>query len=1064
MGDSLKNGGAYRAVLLDLDGVITRTAHIHAQAWQRMFDSFLKQWSEREGKAQAPFDIEADYRRYVDGKPRYDGVRSFLRSRSIDLPEGIPDDPPGIETDCGLGNRKDEIFLELLRDIGVKTYPDTIEQIRRWREQGMKTAVITSSRNGEAILEAAGLRDLFDVKIDGVDATGLGIRGKPAPDTFLEAARRLDVEPREAIVVEDAISGVEAGRSGGFGLVVGVVRGGSREGKALLDKGADVAVEDLRDVDALSSAPNRLRREEGGMGREMREWELIYRDWNPAEQGLREALCALGNGRIVTRGAFEEADAGGPHYPGTYLAGGYNRLETVIDEHVLENEDLVNWPNWLPLTFRAEGGDWFSLDAVEVLDFSYRLDVYQGTLERKLRFRDVQDREFSLLSLRMVHMASPHLAAIEWTLTPHNWSGNVEIRSALDGSVVNANVRRYDDLNKHHLEVSGTGYDSDDVIYLTAHTRQSFIRMAQAARTRVFDDEDCLPIRREREENNGYVAQLLTVPCRRHKRLRVEKIVAIHTSRDFAVTDPETAARKAVRRAGSFGELLGTHERKWRHLWNISDIDLSDGDIESQLILRLHIFHLLQSVSANTIDFDVGVPSRGWHGEAYRGHIFWDELFIFPFLTLRIPELTRSLLMYRYHRLDEARHLSRGFGYEGALFPWQSGSDGREESQVLHLNPLSGRWVSDHSNLQWHVNAAIAYNFWQYYQATGDMEFLSYYGAEMLVEIARFWASIATYHTDRKRFEIRGVVGPDEFHTGYPDSDEPGLDNNAYTNVMAAWTLRCTCSMLELLDDERRRNLMEELEVADEEIVRWNEISRNLFIPLHDGIISQFEGYEKLKEFDWDGYREKYGNIQRIDRLLEAEGDDANRYKASKQADVLMLFYLFSADELKDLFDHMGYGFDPGFIPRNIDYYISRTSHGSTLSQIIHTWVLARANRREDWPRFHDALRSDIDDNQRGTTSEGIHLGAMACTVDLILRGHTGLEMRDDVLWFDPLLPRELSNVRLRIRYRGHWLSVSITQHKLTVSFDRGLSPAVSIGYRGEVHEVAQGETRSFTR
>jgi trehalose/maltose hydrolase-like predicted phosphorylase len=463
------------------------------------------------------------------------------------------------------------------------------------------------------------------------------------------------------------------------------------------------------------------------------------------------------------------------------------------------------------------------------------------------------------------------------------------------------------------------------------------------------------------------------------------------------------------------------------------------------------------------VEHDAGVPARGWHGEAYRGHIFWDELFIFPLLSLRLPEVTRSLLMYRYRRLDEARHLARQCGYRGAMFPWQSGSDGREETQVVHLNPESGRWLPDETQLQRHVNAAIAYNIWRYHEATEDMEFLSSYGAEMLVEIARFWASIATYQFDHDRYEIRGVIGPDEFHTRYPDAERAGLDNNAYTNVMAAWVLRCACGVLDLLDEERRQRLAEKLGIEDEELVRWGEVSRKLFVPFHgDGIISQFERYEELKEFDWEGYRKRHDNIQRLDRILEAEDDDVNRYQASKQADVLMLFYLFSDHELESLFEHLGLAFDPEMVSRNVDYYMQRTSHGSTLSRIVHYWVMARLDREQDWSLFQDALRSDIDDIQGGTTHEGIHLGAMAGTVDLIQRCHTGLEMREGVLWFDPRLPRELSGVRLRIRYRGHWLTLSITDAALTVSFDRGWSRAVRIGYRGEIHEMAQGETREF--
>jgi len=797
--------------------------------------------------------------------------------------------------------------------------------------------------------------------------------------------------------------------------------------------------------------------------RVMRGWELVYRTWDPAEQPLREVLCALGNGVLVTRGAFEEARAGRPHYPGTYLAGGYNRLETEIAGRVVENEDLVNWPNWLPLTFRHVGGDWFSLDNVQLLDFTYTLDIHRGVLERSIRFLDADGRESSLVSRRFVHMARPQMAALEWRLTPLNWSGEIEIRSGLDADVRNENVVRYRDLDNHHLEIVESGHDGEDTIFLTARARQSGVVMSQAARTLAFDGDLPAPTQRTLEQTEGGLGHVLSLQVQRQKEIRVEKIVAITTSRDFAISEPQVNARQEVRKAGSFAELLERHESRWRQLWNVADISLQNGDDETQLILRLHIFHLLQTVSPNTIERDVGVPARGWHGEAYRGHIFWDELFIFPFLFLRLPEVARSLLMYRYRRLDEARELAAAAGYSGALFPWQSGSDGREETQVLHLNPKSGRWLPDVSNLQRHVNAAIAYNVWRYYQATGDMAFLSSHGAEMLVEIARFWSSIASYQFDHDRYEIRGVMGPDEFHTRYPGAEEPGLNNNAYTNAMASWVLRKAYKVLHLLDDERRASLAEELKITHEELARWDEVSRKLYIPFHDdGIISQFEGFETLEEFDWQGYRERYGNIQRLDRILEAEGDDVNRYRASKQADVLMLFYLFSDHELEEHFAHMGIPFDPASIRRNIAYYLRRTSHGSTLSRVVHYWVMARANREHDWSLFQDALRSDIDDIQGGTTHEGIHLGAMAGTVDLIQRCHTGLEMREGVLWFDPILPLELSDVRMRIHYHGHWLSLLVTREALTISFDRGSSPAVRIGFGGEVHEMRQGETRAF--
>lgn len=1055
----------FKAVILDLDGVVTQTANLHASAWKRMFDEYLERRAKTEGTAYDPFDIHTDYRRYVDGKPRYDGARSFLESRGIDLPDGDVGDDPGGETVAGLGNRKNEIFQRLLKEEGPAAYPDAVETIETWRRDGLKTALITSSRNGAAILEATGLGHLFDTVIDGVEAAELDLAGKPAPDVFIEAAGRLGVDPQHAAILEDAVAGVEAGRAGDFGLVVGVAR--DDDASELRSAGADVVVSDLREIE-LDTPRRKLRADGSGdereaAEREMHAWELAYGDWRPDKQSLREALCALGNGHIVTRGAFEEMNAGGPHYPGTYVAGGYNRLESEVSGRIIENEDLVNWPNWLPLTFRPKGGDWFDLEAVELIHFDYRLDVRRGVLIRSIEFRDGEGRETSLVSRRFVHMARSHFAGLEWTLKPLNWSGEIEIRSALDGRVINDNVNRYRGLSSKHLEVVDSGWESDDAMYLTARTNQSRIRMTQAARTRVFIGDAPAPTRRDHKSADEVIAQHLFVDVAEQKPTRVEKVVAIRTSFDSAISEPQVAARNDIRRAPSFTELLRSHEMQWKHLWSIFDIELHECDVQTQIILRLHLFHLLQTVSTNTIDRDVGVPARGWHGEAYRGHIFWDELFIFPLITLRIPELARSLLMYRYRRLGEARHLAAEAGFEGAMYPWQSGSDGREESQVLHLNPASGRWLPDTTHLQRHVNAAIAYNVWSYYQATGDAEFLAYYGAEMLLEISRFWSSIAAFDRDRDRYVIHGIVGPDEFHTDDPNTDEPGLNNNAYTNVMAAWVLRCTLDVLQRLEEERRNKLREKLEIRDEELVRWEEVSRRVFVPfLEDGVISQFEGYDRLEEFDWETYRKKHGESMRLDRILEAEGDDVNRYKASKQADVLMLLYLFSLPELQTLFERMGYSFDEDALRRNITYYLQRTAHGSTLSQVVHSWVLARRDRDKAWTIWQQALRSDIEDIQGGTTPEGIHLGAMAGTVDLIHRGHTGLVMEEDILWFNPMLPEELSDVKMRIRYRGHWLTVTITQDQLTVSFDRGRVAPAKIGFGEEVVEMEQGETHSF--
>lgn len=234
-----------RACLFDLDGVLTDTAAVHAAAWKQAFDEFLRERAAREGEPFVPFDPATDYPRYVDGKKRADGTRSFLASRGVRLPEGSPDDPPGALTVHGLGARKNDLVLRLLEEKGVTVFPDAVAFVRAVRERGLRTAVVSSSANTAQVLRVAGLTDLFDARVDGVTARERDLPGKPAPDMFWEGARELGLEPARAAVFEDALAGVAAGRAGGFALVVGVDRVGDGHAEALREHGADIVVNDL---------------------------------------------------------------------------------------------------------------------------------------------------------------------------------------------------------------------------------------------------------------------------------------------------------------------------------------------------------------------------------------------------------------------------------------------------------------------------------------------------------------------------------------------------------------------------------------------------------------------------------------------------------------------------------------------------------------------------------------------------------------------------------------------------------------------------------------------------
>ena len=792
---------------------------------------------------------------------------------------------------------------------------------------------------------------------------------------------------------------------------------------------------------------------------------LAYDGFDSGTEGLREALTSTGNGYLCTRGAAEWEDADGAHYPGTYAHGGYNRETTILGGLPVLNEDLVNLPNWLVLELRIEGEEAIRLADVELLGYRHEYDVRNATVSRRVRFRDRAGRDTALESRRFVSMADPHHAGIEWTLTPENWSGRAEVISALDGRVSNGGVARYRQLEGRHLNPVSSRTFGSEVIALKTETRQSNLYISQAARTRVFHAGAALPASLTLYQMEDYIQQVLAFDVRQGEATRVEKLVAFYTSRDPAVSDTLARAARSAARHDDFALSFERHSAAWSELWRTCDLRLSaEGDQEVQLLLRLNIAHLLQVCSWHTADLDAGMPARGLNGEAYRGHVFWDEICAFPFLNFRLPEVSRGLLMYRYRRIGEARAAAREAGFRGAMFPWQSGSEGVEESQRVHLNPLSGRWEPDLSHNQRHVNAAIFFNIWNYFQATLDYPFLESYGAEMMLDIARFWASIARFNPERERYEIHGVMGPDEFHERYPGAQQGGLRNNAYTNVMVAWLCGIAGQLPSLLPASSAEGLRDRLSIGDDELALWQDMSRRMFVPFQgDGIISQFEGYADLEELDWDAYRAKYGNIQRLDRILRAEGDDPNRYKIAKQADTVMLFYLFSDRELGHIFERLGYDYEPDMAVRNVEYYDQRTSHGSTLSFVTHAGVLAAIDVESSWDRFLVALRSDVGDIQGGTTKEGIHLGVMAATLDVVQRYYAGGHVRDDVLYFDPRLPSGLGGLSFPMQFREAPILVTLAADHLTIEVQpEGPDHIIRAGIRGDVRELCPGERAVF--
>jgi trehalose/maltose hydrolase-like predicted phosphorylase len=370
--------------------------------------------------------------------------------------------------------------------------------------------------------------------------------------------------------------------------------------------------------------------------------------------------------------------------------------------------------------------------------------------------------------------------------------------------------------------------------------------------------------------------------------------------------------------------------------------------------------------------------------------------------------------------------------------------------------------MPDNSWRQRHVGLAVAYNAWQYFQATADLAWFTTRGAELVIEVARFFADLATYDERADRFHIAGVMGPDEFHDGYPDAPGEGLRDNAYTNVLAAWVCQRAVETLAVLPADRRAELAERIDLWDDEVAGWARLGTRITVPFHDGVINQFEGYGDLVELDWPRYRREYGNIERLDLILESEGDSPNCYRLSKQADVLMLVYLLGPGEVVHLLARLGYPVTADDLARTVDHYLARTAHGSTLSRVVHASVLASLDRSTAWSEFREALDADLDDTQGGTTGHGIHLGAMAGTLDIVLRTFTGMRMQSDVLVFRPKPPGALRTVTFEVRYREQLITVSLGQDLLRLTAQPGAAAPVHVAVDDVAALLGGGQSLQF--
>ncbi|MGM0228478.1 hypothetical protein IGJ28_000528 [Enterococcus sp. AZ091] len=783
-------------------------------------------------------------------------------------------------------------------------------------------------------------------------------------------------------------------------------------------------------------------------------WQLEYYGYAPGKDEYSvESLLTVGNGFIGLRGTTPEMEISDANYPGLYLASLYNTAESEVSDRTITNEDFVNAPN-LQKIYLVIDNEKIDIAKNTLLSFKRQLNLKTGLFTSFAEIETQTKKQLRIETQKIVNMENSHHYSILYRFTPLNFTGEIDVISEADGSVYNYNVARYRSLTNKHLTIQTTEYFKSKAL-LIARTNQSDITVCQASQ--LFSDDFSLETLKS-EKTAEKVIQKLTISAEKNRTYTLEKSVTVAK---YQMGEQTTTSKLALLSLPRFKEMYAESKEAWRKLWENAAITI-DGDLMSQKMLNLHTYHLLVSAAPNAYEqsLDASITARGLHGEAYRGHIFWDELFILPFYILHFPKTAREILLYRYQRLTAAKKAAKEAGYQGAMFPWQSGLDGTEQSQELHLNPISGEWKEDHSRLQRHVSLAIAYNVWQYWHNVRDRSFMEQYGLELILEIAHFWQSAATLDSVTGRYSIEGVMGPDEFHESYPNSQKGGLKNNAYTNMMVVWLFEEVEKLRNQLSPEIFQSVAAKVQLSEDNFSQMSDIRKNLSLEINpEGIIAQFEGYFDLKDLDWDHYREKYGNIYRMDRILNAEGKSADAYKVAKQADSLMIFYNFSTAQVHQILDDLTYRLPEDYVEKNLHYYLTRTSHGSTLSRVVHSQLAAMVDQQDlAWSLYQEALYSDYRDIQGGTTAEGIHAGVMAATLYIPLTTFAGIDFREDVMRIDPNLPKQWQNIQFNIQVRGINYHFNVTHETLTVVADQNTTIILS----GATHELKANKEQSI--
>jgi kojibiose phosphorylase len=758
-----------------------------------------------------------------------------------------------------------------------------------------------------------------------------------------------------------------------------------------------------------------------------KEEEVKKEEWGQSLQSVKESQLALGNGFWGSRAVLEEIPSNAK--PGTYISGLYDRIGSQVAE-------LVNLPN--PFNFKiVVDGEKLGVIAMDVVEHRRILNLRHGLLLRHTIFQDSKKRRYDYQSLRFVSMHNKNLGVMQIVFTPLDDGINASIETGIDTSVYNSGTAT--EGRKKHFRIKEVGqFHNEGCLVIetfgklyTVIFRSGFYYETRGKKIAATDNVFELKSRK----NQTIVFTKIFYIDAVSKDMNFDKVKKLS----------ETKFRKAFQ--CKFDNLLKRHIRAWDDLWNVAEVSIW-GDPEVEKNFRFNIYHMI--ICAPEDNGVSSVSARALTGEGYHGHIFWDaEIFLFPFYLYTLPVVARNMLLYRYKRLEAARAIAKKNGFKGAMYPWESADLGEEETPAW-AKDLDGKIIRIHTGkMEHHITADIVYAFCHYYNATHDEKFLRDYGYEILFETARFWASRVEYNKKKNKYEIKHVIGPDEFHTD--------VDNNALTNMMTKWNLQAAykmCKMLRKSDPMFLKNLTQKIGLSAKEPAMWKNIADQININMDKRqIIEQFDGYFRKRRVKINNWGEN--NMPVITKKLTPR--DYGKTQLVKQADVIMLFYLLS-----DIFKLEGK-------KQNYEYYVDRTIHKSSLSLPVYALMgIDVGDKNRAYQFFNTALHTDIS-NIHNNTNEGIHIACMGGTWQVLINGFAGVKiqkgvkMQKAVLSINPNLPSRWRKVLFSLNWRGIQIRLEVENNRIKIQL---ISPKKKIKIKvfGDLFELAGDKIFIFKR